>query len=273
MTYRTIVPETWDIPSQIRDRFGDSAGRQRAMYAEGHLLLVLHEAPEADDLERKARIMWRNPAGVWAWDKDGSEVNLLKRHVSVFSEKVEALETELQNSAGAADYFRLLQAVAPLHRTSRNLHSTLQQARDLVPGDRDLIVARDVAGDIERAFELLHMDAKNGLDYTVARQTEEQAERSYEMTNSAHRLNVMAAIFLPITALTSIFGMNAPGPQLFSHFFWAIVVGGILAGVLLAQSIVRKPNLPLPGSALPQRNDGAKKPVRNAVYKRSYASR
>ncbi len=61
---KTIVPEDWEVPVQIRDRFGDSAGRQRAMVADGHLLLVLHEAPGPNDRERKGCLLWRNPAGV-----------------------------------------------------------------------------------------------------------------------------------------------------------------------------------------------------------------
>ena len=33
----SIVPDTWKIPPQLAARFGDNAGRQRAMNAEGHL--------------------------------------------------------------------------------------------------------------------------------------------------------------------------------------------------------------------------------------------
>src|SRR4029077_1369179 len=106
--------------------------------------------------------------------------------------------------------FRLLQKVAPLHRTARNLHATLQQAREFVPDDRDLIVARDTSGDIERSFELLHNDAKNGLDYTVALETELQSQRTYEMAVSAHRLNLLAALFFPIATLSAIFDMKLP---------------------------------------------------------------
>ena len=41
-----VVPPVWEIPQVIRARLGDQVGRQRAMFHEGHLLLVLH-APAA----------------------------------------------------------------------------------------------------------------------------------------------------------------------------------------------------------------------------------
>jgi Mg2+ and Co2+ transporter CorA len=241
---KTIVPQDWDIPVQIRDRFGDSAGRQRAMIADGHLLIVLHHPPRPNDRERKACLLWRNPAGSWTWTADGSTTHLLKRHVASFAERAEELENQLQKASFAADYFSILQAIAPLHRSSCNLHNTLQKARDMMPEDRDIIVARDAAGDTERAFELLYMEAKNGLDYTAAQRNELQSQRTYEMSVTAHRLNVLAAIFFPITAISSIFGMNfstgleaLPGIWL----FWGILSGGFLSGLILSKVISEKP--------------------------------
>ena len=268
----SIVPDTWNLPQQLIARFGDSAGKQRAMFADGHLLLVLHDPPSPNKRERQAKLIWRSPNGSWACNTDGSETDLLKKHLASYSAQVEQLENLVQTATCADDYFYLLQAIAPLHRSSRNLHSTLQQARDLVAEDRDIIIARDSAGDIERAFELLHLDAKNGLDYTVAKKTELQSQQSYEMAVSAHRLNVLAAIFFPITALSSIFAMNpalAPAALLNSPVFWTVLGAGAFTGLLLSKSVVSKPvmvDTPLPavpktnfryGSGLPNRTNKA----------------
>lgn len=244
---KTIVPSEWTIPAQLRERFGDVAGRQRAMFAGGHLLLVLHDPPTANNRSRSARILWRNPQGHWTSNNHASGAQLLKKHVSMFSDKIEGLERQLHAATCADDYFKLLQSAAPLHRTSRNLHGALQQAREMIPEDRDIIVARDAAGDVERAFELIHMDAKNGLDYTVAQRAELQSQRSYEMAVSAHRLNLLAALFFPITALSSVFGMNiANGLELFSTkiMFWGVLGVGFLAGLMLTMLIAKKPTLP-----------------------------
>jgi Mg2+ and Co2+ transporter CorA len=235
-----IVPDNWNIPEQIRERFGDSAGKQRAMIADGHLLLVLHEPPAPNNRDRKARLLWRTPTGSWSWNIDGNINNLLKKHIADFAERFDQLDKQIQNASGAEDYFRILQCVMPLHRSCRNLHLTLQQARELVPTDRDIIVARDAAADIERSFELLLMDAKNGLDYTMARKTELQSQSTYAMSLSAHRLNLLAALFFPITAISSVFGMNTlHGTEPFTNawLFWSVLGFGFLSGLFLTKII------------------------------------
>jgi Mg2+ and Co2+ transporter CorA len=214
------------------------------MQAEGHLVLVLHAPPGPDDLERQARIFWRDPSGSWSCNADGSVSNLLKKHVGSFTELAEKLEIDLQNASSAHDYFRLLQVTAPLQRASRNMHAALQQAREMVPGDHQLIVARDAAGDAEREFELLYSDAKNGLEYTTARRTEEQSQQSHQMAVSAYRLNRLVAFFFPITALCAIFGMKfasglegLPAPLV----FWGILGTGLMSGLAIVAMIERKP--------------------------------
>jgi len=202
---RLSIPHDWQVPKTFRKRLGDSVGRQRAMLAEGHLLLILHEPPVAGLAERTGRLFWRDPEGSWRSKPFGDNPQALMRHVSEFGDRVEQLEKEWQSAASAADYYRLVQTVAPLHRTVRHLYVVLQEARELIPDDRDLINVRDHVGEIERALELLHGDARNGLDYTVAHQAEKQSQRSYEMAVAAHRLNLLAATFFPLATLSSVY--------------------------------------------------------------------
>ena len=42
---KSILPATWEVPAEFRSRLGEKAGRQRAMMAEGHLLLVREHKP------------------------------------------------------------------------------------------------------------------------------------------------------------------------------------------------------------------------------------
>jgi hypothetical protein len=168
----------------------------------------------------------------------------LRQHVSEYQSLVSRLEHQLDTANSAEDYFSLLRATTPLHRSAHNLHAALQQARDMVPNDRDLINVRDEAGEVERGVELLHSDARHGLDYTIARQAEQQSARTYEMAVSAHRLNLLAAAFFPIATLSAIFGMNlAHGLDNVTHsaFFWCVLVCGLACGGLLATLIARKP--------------------------------
>jgi Mg2+ and Co2+ transporter CorA len=223
---------------------GDAAGRQRAMAAEGHLLLVLHAPPTPGVAERTGRLFWRDPEGTWRSNALGEGLQALKRHVAEFAERVEELEQHWQTAATAEEYYTLLRALAPLHRTARNLHATLQQAREMVPSDRDLINLRDQVGEIERAIELLYGDAKNGMDFTIAHQAEQQAKRTYDMAVATYRLNVLAAAFFPVATLSTIFGMNlAHGLEAWSTpaHFWGILALGLVCGLVLTRVIACKP--------------------------------
>jgi hypothetical protein len=241
---KSAIPIDWQVPELFRKRLGASAGRQRAMAEGGHLLLVLHQPPEPGVPERRGRVFWRDAEGEWTSNCLGSGVQALKRHLAEYAEAIEKLEKRWGAADSARDYFVLLRALAPLHRTTRHLHATLQQARELLPDDRDLINLRDQAGDLERALELLHADARNGLEFTTAYQTEQQAERAHEMAVSAYRLNLLVATFFPIATLSAIFSMHLPhGLDELTHppFFWGLLAFGLICGVGLATVISARP--------------------------------
>lgn len=241
---KSILPPAWNVPEEIKSRLGDSAGRQRAMHAEGHLLLVLHAPPGPDDDQRDARFFWRDPAGNWkAAGITGAGISALKNHLEDFAGRLDKMEARFQAADTATEYFELLQAIAPIHRTTRNLHLTLQNARELLPNDREIISLRDRAGELEREAELLHSDTKNGMDYTVARRSEELAGRSYDMTVSSHRLNLLAALFFPIATASSIFGMNLNHglDDRNVETFFVVLLFSLLVGGILMLLINRKP--------------------------------
>jgi hypothetical protein len=235
-----LIPRDWKLPDTLRARLGEEGGRQRAMFAEGHLLLVLHEVPKANDPDRKSRLFWRAPDGKWDSSTLGGGVSGLVKHLAEFAKVIDGLEDRLQNAQLARDYFNILQHVTPLWRSTRNLASALQEARGLVASDREVIIARDKAGNLERACELLHADAVHGLDYTVARQGEEMAKASADMARAGHRLNMIAAIFLPLSAVTSVFGMqltNGLEHVAQPYLFWIILVVGIVIGLVMKAMI------------------------------------
>jgi hypothetical protein len=240
---KSILPANWNVPEEFKSRLGESAGRQRAMSAEGHLLLVLHGPPGPDDDHRDARFFWRDAAGNWkATGMTSTGILALKNHLAEFATRLDKLEARFHTAQSAAEYFELLQAIAPIHRTTRNLHVALQNARELLPNDREIISIRDRAGELEREAELLHTDTKNGMDYTVARRSEELAGRSYDMTVSAHRLNLLAALFFPIATASSIFGMNLRhglDPDSSEIFFMVLMIS-LSIGALLMLLINRR---------------------------------
>ncbi|HBL43270.1 MAG TPA: hypothetical protein DDZ90_07735, partial [Planctomycetaceae bacterium] len=87
-------------------------------------------------------------------------------------------------------------------------------------------------------------DAKNALDYVVARQAEEQARVSARIEMSSHRLNLLIAYFFPIATLSAIFGSNfqhgyeqyqTPWP------FWIMVSMGLALGFVIHIFLKRGP--------------------------------
>jgi hypothetical protein len=241
---RLRVPIDWQLPTAVARRLGERSGRQRAMSADGHLLLVLHEPPVPGSSQRAGRLFWRDPKGNWRSSSHGQGVQSLFGHLAEHAERVERLEKDLEGADSADDYYALLRATAPLHRTARNLHATLQQARELVPDDADLINARDQSGDIERALDLIHSDAIHGLDFTIAKHVEDQAEATYQMSVAGYRLNLLAAAFFPVATIGTIFGMNLShgleGPN-YTGVFWVLLIFGLISGIMLTMLIARKP--------------------------------
>ena len=214
------------------------------MFEDGHLLLVLHAPPRPDEDERKGRFFWRDASGEWHSSEGGTGPQVLDRHLSDYAELLESYDVKESNATTSEDYFAVLEALAPLHRATRNMHTVLQDARKLCPSDRDIINLRDRSYDLERTGDLLYTETKNQLDFAVAKQAEEQSRASHRMAVAAHRLNVLAAFFFPIVTLCAIFGVNlthgfeeteSPGP------FLVLIAVGLVCGVLLTSLISSKP--------------------------------
>ena len=242
-TIKSILPAMWEVPQVFRDRLGAQAGRQRAMFADGHLLLTLHKPPKPNEEERVGRFFWRQPDGTWKSNEKGQGPNALARHLNEYSDILDELEKRDQAADSADKYFGVLSELGPLQRAAQNMHQALQQAREMVSADRDIINFRDEAYQIVRTAELLYHDSKNSLDFAVAKRAEEQSHHAYRMSLSAHRLNVLAAFFFPIVTLTAIFGTNlkhgfeesnAPLP------FVLLLLVGLLSGLILKSIVTRQ---------------------------------
>ncbi len=240
----SLLPRDWEIPQQLRDRLGEKVGRQRAMAADGHLLVILHDPPGPEEVERQGRFFWRQPDGTWHASQ-GNGPEALASYLEEYQQLLEGLEEQEKGSETARDYFEVLRELTPVVRASRNMHLALQQARDLVPRSKGLINLRDRAYANERMAELLYSDSKNSLDFVIARRSEQQAEASHQMAVSSHRLNVLAAFFFPIATLSAIFGVNMrfglEQDRMNSIVpFVSMLLLGLVTGFVLKSLITRK---------------------------------
>jgi hypothetical protein len=210
------------------------------MSAEDHLLILLHSPPKPEDDERVGRFFWRKPDGTWTSSDFGGGPNALKKHLDEYTALIDSLEEQEDAATNAQNYFSILNELVPLHRAARNMHQALQQARELVPEDADLINFRDRSYRIERTAELLYTDTKNLLEFDIAKRAEEQATSSHQMAVASHRLNVLVAFFFPIATLSAVFGMNllhgyeqAPPPIP----FLVVMLVGLVLGIVLKSFI------------------------------------
>lgn len=237
---RSVIPDAWQVPNRIRQRVGAQAGRQRAIVEEGHLLLIVHELPKEDEVERAAKLFWRAPDGTWRATGAGQSSGLpvLKRHLESYQQALHQLDGRVDAGKTAQDFFNVLNAATPLQRSTRNLHKALQEAREGVE-DRDIITLRDTAGDLERTAELLVGDARNALDFTVAKNAEAQAANGQRAVDAQHRLNLLAALFFPVTAIGSILGMNLrTGLEHASPaVFWVVLAAAFGCGFAIRGSL------------------------------------
>jgi len=254
MTATSILPAAWQVPQKFRDRLGARVGRQRAMQADRHLLLVLHAPPKSGDTQRAGRFFWRADDGAWTSNAFGTGVAALLKHLDEYEAGLALLDRQEENAVTADEYFDVLDELSPIRRASLNLHRVLQDARKMFPEFHELIDARDRAYTIERTAELLTSETKNSLDLTMARQAEQQSQASQRMAIASHRLNILAAIFFPIATVAAICGIDLAtlaailgkdqqtlNDGLLLPLFVALIVGGLAIGALITLMINRSP--------------------------------
>lgn len=238
------LPNEWEVPQSFRSRIGSTIGRQRVMFKDGHLLLILHAPPKLGQQERSGRFFWRSPQGQWKSAQTGDVTMTLEQHVNEYDAALDACERADEGATTSKEYFDVLESLAPLQRATGHMYQVLQEARKLVNDDLDIINMRDRSYELTRTADLLVTSAKNELDCTVARQAEKLATESHKMAVSAHRLNLLVAFFFPIATLAAVFstefrsglvGFFSPPLPLI-----VMLLTGLLFGILLSLYVIRK---------------------------------
>lgn len=235
-----VIPLDWKVPERFRERVGRSAGRQRAMIDSGHLLLILHEVPPANDAKRLARLFWRQPDGRWEESAEGKRpsgadgLSALKRLVESYSARANALDDAVDEMRAADALVGLLREATPVARAARHLAAALQDARNAL-GDKDIITLRDQAQEVERSLELVLADAHLALQHIEARSAEAQAEFTRKAAEAQHRLNLLGATFFPVTAVGAVLGMNLRNGLESAPVwvFWCVCVAAFTLGMIV----------------------------------------
>ena len=228
-TINPLISEEWDLPESVTARLGEVGGSQRAIHGDDHLVLLVHRLPAIGESERHTITAWRNPQGEWKTFPAPGGIPTLDKGLEAYEKKIDELEAREEAARRSHEFHNILEELTPILRAIRGVHRALQQAHLRVPEDRDILLWRDDAAEVLRAAELLNEDARFGLQFIAASQAESQAAAS-------HRLNMLVAIFLPLTTLGAVFGMNVvSGVENNERAFYIILIGGLLAGVILRE--------------------------------------
>lgn len=242
-----IIPPTWNLPESVRARLGQTTyGRQRAIAEDGHLLLILHRPPGPDDGGREGVLFWRNDSGDWQASRGGQGIGTLKRHVQTFVEIEGQLSERYERAGELSELFDLTESLTPLVRAARNMRQALQAAREAMREDRALLEIRDLGDEVERNLELLIEDVRNAIGHRMARDTEAQARAGHEALQASHRLNVLAAMFFPLTAIASLFGMTLSRgmDEQIPGLFWAVLAVGLILGFAMKSWVTARRSEP-----------------------------
>ncbi len=74
----------------------------------------------------------------------------------------------------------------------------------------------------------------------IARVSEEQAQLGIKALRTAHKLNILMAIFLPLTVVSGVFGMSmAYQFEASGWLFWPVLVAALALGLAMKAWVLR----------------------------------
>lgn len=157
-------------------------------------------------------------------------VNRLARDVGRLEQKVMAHSGDSDPQEFLEDLFRTRHALLTVRTMTTQSAEIYGRAVRLLGEDQG--VARAL-GDNQDAYERLSRITSSQLDFVAGITEYYRARTDTKMTIAAERLAVIAAITLPVTAISSVVGMNVIVSES-TNWLWL----GILLAVMLALSLV-----------------------------------
>lgn len=233
------LPDPYLIEPELREQLSGRPGHQRCVVGDGELLLVVHEVPMPKIPERDALFFWKRNDGMWMQPSGSTGLSELGALMDRYAKAIDVHEEVIDEADTAAEIFAILRHSGPLARSTRNLVQALEQVLVSDHDDQEIRGLRDRAREIERAADLLNIDAKVALDFWRAMQAEKHARSGARLNRIAFRLNLLAGFFLPLVALGGLFGMNVDLPEFTKPLFWGILFGGLSVGGFLLWMVGR----------------------------------
>jgi len=232
MNEKLRLPEHYELERELLEQLSGRPGHQRCVVGHDELLLVLHEVPQAGIPERQALFFWRGQNGRWI-QPGGPGLDEVGALLERYAATIDANEEVLEVTESTEDLFGILRHAGPLFRSMRNIVSALEQALAQEPEDKQIRSFRDRAQELERASELLQIDARETMIFWQAEASEQHAKSADRLGDILFKLNLVTGFFLPLVAFGGLFGMNVDLPEFVKGLFWWIFSGGLIVGGLL----------------------------------------
>lgn len=235
-----LIPHNWQLPDYFRGRLGSNIGRQRAMQWEKQILLVTHQLPKPDDRTRVGQLFWRDDQGKWLCSNGMAGPAALEKLISQYQHALDQFEQQSNQVNSSREYLTILEALGPIDRAARGLYETLQQAREANADAREIIDWRDKIEEMMLELDQLYADVKTAMEVALIRGAEQQAELTRRVEHSAHRLNILAALFFPLATMGSVLGTTLTEGWSWSQGslpFGTFLVVGALCGIGLVQYV------------------------------------
>lgn len=124
-------PKIWDLPFDIRRQLSGRGGRQRALAADNHLLIVLYQVSKPKSSRGETVYFWRNREHEWHYSERGGGFSALEKVVESYGNRIAELEESLSTADDSRARFQLLDDVTPVLRSVRNLADALHKGLEL----------------------------------------------------------------------------------------------------------------------------------------------
>jgi magnesium transporter len=208
------------------------------LYLTDHVLISFQEYP--DDSFHSVKVRMQQPTSRIRNRKPDylmySIIDYITDHyfsvLDSCGERIHALETAINGDPADAlkkQIYRVRQDIAEMHRIvqpSREAISALQRTESLLISDKTKRYLRDI---MDHIMQILDIN-DNQSDHVSSLHDLFMSEITYRMTNVMKILTVVTSIFIPLTFITSIYGMNFKNmPEINSTWgypmVWVLMIG------------------------------------------------
>lgn len=176
-----IAALEWELPEEKKTRLSHQPRLQRAIIADGHILMVLHKPPRPGKSTCEAVTFWRKPSGNWQCSEGCAALAELEQLVNDYDTAIAQIEEEWERSVDPHTPLKPPSQIGRFWRASVSLRDALQEATNAISESEERLDFQglcDRMNDIAWTSEILRTEAMNALRVYFTKQREVQANRS-----------------------------------------------------------------------------------------------